>query len=178
MVYLTNVSFAYMEYFGVPEKTFPFLVAINVIFMISMIRYSTHRMTKEHPDNTFRKGLWIQLFANAILLLYVIFAEPNLFVFVPLVVLSVSTMGLVNPNSSAIFIAYFDELSGSASSVNALIFFAIGAFMGTLSGLYFDGSLVPMVVTMFISSLLCRVIGWTIPRQQNKVYKFGQNFLV
>lgn len=167
MVYLTNVSFAYMEYFGVSEKVFPLLVAANVVFMIGMIRFSMNRMAKVHPDQTYRKGLWAQLGANALLLLYVSLGNPSLAIFFPLIILSVGTMGLINPNSSAVFISYYDQLSGSASSVNALVFFSIGATMGALSGVFFDGSLLPMVTVMFVSSVICRIIGWTIPRQSH-----------
>lgn len=166
MIFLTNASFAYMEYFGVSEKVFPFLVGTNVVLMISTIRFSMNRMKKVHPDKIYRKGLWAQLISTFLLLVYVSMGNPSLVVVFPLMVLSIGTMGLINPNSSAVFISYYDQLSGSASSINALVFFGIGAGMGVLSGVFFDGSLLPMAIAMFVSSLICKLIGWTIPRNQ------------
>lgn len=165
MVFLTNASFAYMEYFGVSPKVFPLLVAANVILMITTIRISMKLMASMHPDKIYRKGLWAQLTATALLLLSVSLGDPSLFIVFPLMVLSVGTMGFINPNSSAIFISYYDQLSGSASSINALIFFAIGASLSVFSGVIFDGSLIPIAATMFVSCLICNLIGWTIPRQ-------------
>jgi hypothetical protein len=59
---------------------------------------------------------------------------------------------------------FFRELAGSASSVYTTLMFLLGGTFGWLSGVFNNGSLVPIAVLMLGASVTANVISWRLPR--------------
>jgi DHA1 family bicyclomycin/chloramphenicol resistance-like MFS transporter len=68
------------------------------------------------------------------------------------VTIIVASFGFTGPSGSSRYMSHFDKLAGSASSVYTTLMFGAGAVFGAVSGLFFDGSLRPMAITMFCCS--------------------------
>jgi MFS transporter, DHA1 family, multidrug resistance protein len=153
MTFLTNSSFAYMEYFGVSATLFPLYFSIGVIGLVATNLFSMRRLKPANAPRFFRFGLLLQLTAVAALLGGVLAGAPSIwFVVVPVAVV-VSCFGLVGPSGSSQYMSHFDKLAGSASSLYTTLLFSSGAIFGAISGHYFDGTLLPMAATMFVASL-------------------------
>lgn len=166
MVFLTNSSFVYMEYFGVSEKVFSLFFGASVLFMMGATLFTMRNMMRLGAQRIFRTGALIQLAMTTLLLLAVwLPAEPHLYVVALLIALSVGTVGLINPSSTAVYISYFDKRSGSASSLTSSLLLTMGGILGAISGLMFDGSLVPVVAMMLVSTVLCNVLARMIPKE-------------
>jgi uncharacterized membrane protein YfhO len=58
----------------------------------------------------------------------------------------------------------FDRLAGSASSFYTTLMFGLGAIAGAISGLFFDGTLKPMVLTMLAASIASNLLSTRIGR--------------
>ena len=117
-----------------------------------------------HPHRLFVQGNLIQLGFTLLTFLYVCFFDPQLPVMTALIILSIGTMGLVNPNGFAVYISYFDKLSGSASSLSAMVLLAMGAFVGALIGFFKDGTLMPFALGMLVCTLISNFISLRMPR--------------
>lgn len=164
MVFVTNAAFVYMEYFSVSATVFPLIFALSVLGFMSMNLFSMRRLTSGNAGTFFRSGLRIQIAAIVLLLLVVRGGAAELWNVVPLIVLMMSTLGLVGPAGSARYMGYFAELAGSASSVYTTLMFALGGALGALVGVLYDGTLLPMIGIMAVASTIANVIVLTIPQ--------------
>lgn len=163
MIFLTNASFAYIEYFNVSPKQFTFFFGANVLTVGSFLMISLQLMKKIHPHKLMLVGCVLQLLTMTTLFFIVWFKLETLWTVVPCLMLGIGLMGLINPNGSAVFISFYDELSGSATSLNATLTFIIGAILGAMTSVFFDGTLLPMASMMLVGTVLCNLVAWSIP---------------
>lgn len=166
MTFLTNSSFLYIEYFGVSPAAFPVFFGINVIGMMSANFFSMRRLGADNAGKFFRRGLAVQGAGVAYLLVVVLAGADSLATVVPAIVVVVSTLGVVGPAGSARYMSFFHKLSGSASATYTTMMFAGGAGLGALSGVFFDGSLLPMFAIMAAASLAANAMAQSLPREQ------------
>ena len=150
MTFLTNSSFAYIEYFGVSETRFPIYFGLSIVGLIATNIYSMNRLTTENAALFFRLGLRVQLVAVICLATFVLIGLQSIWSVIVPVGVMVASFGLTGPAGSSRYMGLFDKLAGSASSLYTTLMFALGAIAGAISGVFFDGSLRPMVITMLI----------------------------
>jgi MFS transporter, DHA1 family, multidrug resistance protein len=165
MIFVTNSSFIYMQYFQVTPSGFPWLFALSVLGFMSMNLFSMWRLKGHNAGSFFRGGLTIQVVAVTGLLWVVLTGRATLVAVVPLIVLTVATLGLVGPAGSTRYMGFFRELAGSASSVYTTLMFLLGGTFGWLSGVLNDGTLMPIAAMMLAASLTANAISWRLPRQ-------------
>jgi DHA1 family bicyclomycin/chloramphenicol resistance-like MFS transporter len=166
MTFLTNAPFAYMEYFGVSSSAFSLYFSLSIIGLIATNIYSMNRMTPAIAPTMFRAGLLIQAVAVIALVALVLSGPSSIWKVVLPVMLLVACFGLTGPAGSSQYMAFFDNLAGSASSFYTTLMFSTGAVLGLISNAFADGTLRPMVMTMLCSSLLAVALGATIRRRQ------------
>ncbi|NNC84024.1 MAG: multidrug effflux MFS transporter [Flavobacteriales bacterium] len=171
LAFVTNSSDIYQGYFGVDPKAFPFFFGANTILMIGCIFYSMRMMKTVHPHTLFIRGNLIQLTCATLTLCYVLFFQPELYVMFGLIILCVGTMGLANPCASAVYISYYDELSGSATSFSSLILLFMGGLVGALVGFFKNDTLIPFAVSMFVCALVSNAISLNMPKPQGHFKK-------
>jgi DHA1 family bicyclomycin/chloramphenicol resistance-like MFS transporter len=164
MIFVTNSSFIYMEYFGVSPARFSMLFACSVIGFMSMNLFSMWRLKSHNAGTFFRVGLTIQVLVVATLVTVVATGHDALVTVVPCIVFAVATLGLVGPAGSSRYMSFFRELAGSASSVYTTTMFFLGGTFGLLSGALNDGTLLPVAVMMLGASLTANAISWGLPR--------------
>jgi DHA1 family bicyclomycin/chloramphenicol resistance-like MFS transporter len=163
MVFITNVSFVYIEHFHVSPGVFPIVFGLSIFGFMSMNFLSMKTLTSANAGRYFRRGLRIQIAALAALLVIVGSRWESLWTVVPVVVVALSTLGLVGPAGSSRYMSFFHELAGSASSIYTTMMFSLGALLGALTGLLYNGGLMPMVGVMITASLVANVILLSIP---------------
>jgi DHA1 family bicyclomycin/chloramphenicol resistance-like MFS transporter len=163
MTFVTNASFVYIEYFGVSPSRFPMLFGLSVIGFMAANLFSMRRLHSDNAPAFFRRGLQIQLLAALLLLAVVLTGFVHVWTVVPLVVVTMATLGLVGPAGSARYMSFFQRLAGSASSVQMTLMFALGGVLGAASGVLYDGTLLPVVGVMAGASLLANAVGFSLP---------------
>jgi DHA1 family bicyclomycin/chloramphenicol resistance-like MFS transporter len=162
MTFVTNASFIYMEYFHVEAARFPFLFGMSVLGFMSMNLFSMRKLRSDNAAVFFRRGLVLQICAVGALLAVVLSGAATLWTVVPLIVLMMSTLGLVGPAGSARYMGFFQNLAGSASSVYTTMMFAFGGMLGALTGFLYDGSLLPVAAVMAVASGIANAFGLTL----------------
>jgi DHA1 family bicyclomycin/chloramphenicol resistance-like MFS transporter len=163
MVFVTNASFVYIEYFKVSPTQFPLYFGLSVLGFMSMNFYCMKRLDSSNAGTIFRRALRVQVFAVAGLFVVVNSTWESLWTVVPFVVLGMSMLGLVGPAGSSRYMSFFRELAGSASSVYTTMMFSFGAILGALTGVFYDGTLGPMVDIMLAASIIANLIVLSIP---------------
>jgi MFS transporter, DHA1 family, multidrug resistance protein len=165
MIFVTNSSFIYMEYFGVGPAGFSALFALSVLGFMATNLFSMWRLKSDNAGTFFRVGLSVQVLVVAGLLTTVATGHASLTTVVPFIVCAVATLGLVGPAGSSRYMGFFRELAGSASSVYTTMMFLLGGTFGWLSGMLNDGTLVPIAAMMAVASLTANAISWGLPRR-------------
>ena len=165
IIFVTNSSFIYMQYFGVSPARFSALFAMSVLGFMSLNLFSMWRLKSHNAGTFFRVGLTIQVVVVAGLLTVVATGHAALSTVVPFIVLAVATLGLVGPAGSSRYMGFFRELAGSASSVYTTLMFLLGGTFGWLSGVLNDGTLLPVAAMMLGASLTANAISLGLPRR-------------
>jgi DHA1 family bicyclomycin/chloramphenicol resistance-like MFS transporter len=163
MTFVTNASFIYMDYFGVTPGHFPWVFAASVLGFMSTTLLSMKRLKAHNAGYFFRAGLTVQIVAVTSLLALALTGQASLWTVLPLIVVTVSTLGIVGPAGSSRYMSFFTQLAGSASSVYTTLMFLLGGALGWVAGSLTDGSLVPVFATMLASSVTANLIGWRLP---------------
>lgn len=164
MMFVTNASFIYQQYFGVSGLQFPMVFAMSVLGFMSMNLFSMKRLGPHNAPSFFRRGLLIQLFAVVALVAVVASGHAALSTFVPFIVLMMSALGLVAPAGSSRYMGFFHKLAGSAASVYTTLMFSLGGILGALTGFIYDGTLLPIVTVMLAASVLANTIALSLPK--------------
>ncbi len=164
LVFVTNSSFIFIEYFGVTPKMFSLYFGANIVVMMICTLATAALISKVSPYTLFRIGCAIQLIAILTLGLLLLLVDVPLWLFTLLVSLTIGMAGLVSPSASALYMAHFDKLAGSASSLITVSMFLLGGILGGVSGLFFDGSLTPIVFTMAVAVIIANVVAASISR--------------
>jgi DHA1 family bicyclomycin/chloramphenicol resistance-like MFS transporter len=131
---------------------------------MSMNLFSMKRLTNTNAPILFKAGLRIQIAGIASMAVAVLAGLDSMWVMVPLIVVTMSTLGLVGPAGSSQYMSFFTNLAGSASSVYTTLMFSLGGVFGALVGLFYDGSLLPLVGVIAFASIVANVLLLTLPK--------------
>jgi DHA1 family bicyclomycin/chloramphenicol resistance-like MFS transporter len=140
---------------------FPLYFGVGVIGMVATNFLSMRRLNLNSAPRFFRYGLLLQVVAVTCLLLAVLAGAPSIWLVVVPVAVVVSCFGLVGPSGTSQYMSHYGGLAGSASSLYTTLLFSSGAIFGAVSGIYFDETLLPMAVTMFVASLTANALAFT-----------------
>lgn len=154
--YISGSPFVFIELNGVPPERYGFLFGINALGLIAasqlnrwlLSRYSSGRILVTSLAVTATTGL-----------LLAVAAATGIGGFVGMLALlffCIASTGLVGPNATAAAMAPYARMAGSASALMGAIQFGLGAVAGSLIGVFFNGTALPMAAII----ALCGVGGF------------------
>ena len=97
----------------------------------------------------------IQFSAIVSLTLAVTFFDVSLWTFTALLAFVIGPSGMNNPSVQGLYLFHFDK-SGSATSLMSVSVFMFGSLLGLSSGLFYDGTLRPIVYTMLAGQVVVK----------------------
>jgi len=158
-LFLTGSSFAYIAYLGVSTDMFPVLFGANIITMMMFNRLNPFLLNIFRPHQLIGAGITIQLLANVVLwggqVVDLPFIDPrNIYMVVPMVMITVGAAGIIAPNSFACFLEDFKDNSGSATAILGTSQFVIGGILSATLGLLHSDNIIPMTTMMLLSSII------------------------
>jgi DHA1 family bicyclomycin/chloramphenicol resistance-like MFS transporter len=171
LIYVTNASFIFQTYFGVADSVFPLFFGANVIGLAIVQSFSARYLRDRNLDEVagyFRFGQRVQLVMVSALAAVVVFTDISLWVFVPLMICCLSSIGINGSAGSGLFVAAFKAHSGSASALLTTMMFFFGAGLGILSGVFNQGDLTSVVGMLLLATLAGNLVMMTIPRNREK----------
>ncbi len=150
--FITASPTVYMGYFGLEPRLFPFAFGANVIAMMIMGRVSIYLLKRFSPSALVVLGQGVQLLAGGLAVLYLLISsEPSFWVVMMLVMALMSCHALVVSNSISSTTEFFADKAGSATALLSASGFMAGAGIGSLTGIFADGTPLPMAIIMLVA---------------------------
>lgn len=157
--FITGSPSVYMGYFGLSESSYPLAFGANVIALVLLNKVNIRLLSSHAPRTLLLAGQLIQILTGALLFGYAFLGgDLNIALFIPLVMLFFGCHGLVSANSMAGMTDLFPTNSATATALMGACGFAFGALAGSLVGLLYDDTPLPMTLVMFACALLAPTI--------------------
>jgi len=156
-VFLTDSAFVYMDQFGVSPRVFTVLFGANIASIWACNRLNRQLLKTIEASRIIPAACAVQLASSTLFWVHVTTMEPSLYFVVPLLMISIGTLGLLVGNCVACFLAHFPKIRGTASGVSGSLQFALGGVLGTVIGIVHDGTLATTGAGMCLSALVANV---------------------
>ncbi|MDR9828936.1 multidrug effflux MFS transporter [Vibrio sp. FNV 38] len=154
MTFIANGAFAYMIHFGVTPEMFSALFLVNVIGVATVNRINSYLLNHHAPEKLLVTFISLQVFGTSLLVISQLIAPGNLWFAVVGFIVSISANGGIMANSNASFLKHFGKGAGVASAALGATQFFTGASLSALAALLSKDSLWPIVLMMFLASLV------------------------
>jgi DHA1 family bicyclomycin/chloramphenicol resistance-like MFS transporter len=153
--YLANSSFVLIEHYGLTPRQYSVVFASNAASFIGMSQL-TARLGKRFGLKPMVRVAAHGYAGVMALLLGLFLAGVNaLPVLLVLLFVGYGFLGLIIPTSAILALEEHGPIAGTASALMGTLQFATGAVVMTVTGLFVDGTALPMVAGIAGSSLLC-----------------------
>ena len=151
--YLSGSPFVFIELFGVSERMYGVLFAVNVMCMVLPATVNSRLVRRHGPRRMLRAGVVVVAVTGVALLAVGISGVGGL----PLIMATLfplfCALSLVAPNATASALQDFPHMAGTASALAGSLQFGLGALSGALVGIWHDGTPLPMMVTVGLCAL-------------------------
>lgn len=168
-VYISAASELLMDTYGMTPTHFSWIFGMNAAGFVGLTQLNQWLTNRYRILSLLRFGAIMQVAASAGLFILGIFYGQS--AWLPLVLVCIffciAGLGLTQPNSSAIALAFQRNRAGMASALQGSLMFSVGIFGGLLLNLFPVNPVLKLGITMFIlMSLGCLMI-WRIDRNLN-----------
>ncbi|MHA6684085.1 multidrug effflux MFS transporter [Mesorhizobium sp. A556] len=154
-VYLASSSFILIDHYGLTPQIYSVFFSINAVSFFAMSQLTGMLSERFGLRRVVRVA--VTGFATTMVVLFAVMAGvDSLAVLAALLFVGYGFVGLVIPTTSVLAMDDHGEIAGTASALMGTLQFAIGAVAMAVSGLFFDGTPVPMVAGI----ALCAVISF------------------
>jgi len=152
--YLSGSPFVFIDLFGVSERFYGVLFAMNVAGMVLTATLNSRLVRRYGPRKMLRAGVIVVALTGAALLIVGLSGVGGL----PLIMATLfplfCALSLVAPNATASALQDFPHMAGTASALAGGLQFGLGALSGALVGAWHDGTPLPMMVTVGSCALM------------------------
>jgi DHA1 family bicyclomycin/chloramphenicol resistance-like MFS transporter len=156
--YIAGSPFVIEDLYGLSAQVFPWVFGVNAVGFIAASQVNLYAQRRWSTDRVLFAALVFQAVAAVVLLADGWTGWGGLWgILVPLF-FWISTMGFVNPNTTALAMAPFAANAGTASALLGVMQFVLAALSSALVGWLEDGTAHPMVSVMALCSVLSLLI--------------------
>ncbi|SEB39871.1 MFS transporter, DHA1 family, bicyclomycin/chloramphenicol resistance protein [Nitratireductor aquibiodomus] len=153
-VYLSNSSFVLIDHYGLTPTLYSVFFSMNAVAFFTMSQL-TGRLTERYGLRRVVRVAVIS-YATTIVALLAVMASglQSLWVLASFLFVGYGFLGLVIPTTSVLAMDDHGTIAGTASALMGTLHFAIGAMAMAISGLFFDGTPLPMVTSIAVCAVL------------------------
>jgi DHA1 family bicyclomycin/chloramphenicol resistance-like MFS transporter len=157
MVFIASAAFVYTDQFGLTPTGFSIAFAVNAVGFFGASQMAAPLGEKFGILPVMRCAV-IGFAGFSIALLMVGFAGyASLYVIIAGLFLANACLGLILPTTMVVALDPHGEIAGLASSLGGTLQMVTGGLMVVVTGLFFDGTAVPMVAGIALCALLALV---------------------
>lgn len=172
MVFTTNASLIYQEHYGLSVKAFAMVFVLNTAVNLAITLIGTKLLKRISAHQMLRTLVAIQAFFVTTLVIFTVL-ELSVYLYTLAIIGSVSVLGAIIANSSALYMSLFDENTGSAAAVLGVGQFLTSALAGALSTLLYNGTLWPLALIMLFLAITANL---SLPQKKvEKAAKLAKN---
>ena len=153
-VYLASSSFVLIDHYGLSPSLYSVFFSINAVAFFTMSQLTGTLSERYGLRRVVRVA--VLAYATVMVALFAAMASgfQSLTVLASLLFVGYGALGLVIPATSVLAMEEHGEIAGTASALMGTLHFATGAAAMALSGLFFDGTPLPMVISITICALI------------------------
>ncbi len=169
MSWLSGAPFAFIQGYGLSPRTFGLVFASAIVLFTSGNLLNARFAPRFGSARILRHAVIVPLVFGPLGLVLAIVERqtgaigwwPFLLAIVP----QVAMMALVVPNSTALALQRYPHMAGTASSLMGVMQYGIGSLFGVAVGQAFDGTMVPLTLSLAVAGILCftshrLLVGW------------------
>lgn len=163
--YVAGTPFAYIEYYHIAPQHYGWLFACGSLGMMMTNLANARLVRRFGSDQLMRIGTWAAALGGVVAWLNVAMGWGGLVGLVLPLLVYMSALGLVVPNSIAGGLNAFPEKAGAVSALIGGVHYGSGIFGSALVDLWADGTPVPLGEVMALCGV-CSVVctWWLVPR--------------
>lgn len=156
--FLSMSSFVYIKTYGMSLAEYSVAFSVNAVGFIGMSQLAS-RLGGRFGMGRVVMGAVAAYASFAVLLLALTLAGfTSLWVLIPLLFTSFAFLGLVIPSTMVLSLESHGPIAGSASALGGTLQMLTGGAVIAVAGLSFDGTSLPMVVTIALTAVTALVI--------------------
>lgn len=152
LVFVTNASFIYQEWFALSNAMFSALFAANIVAMASLNIFNRYLLRHFEAVSILRVSVVLQFIALLVLVALAWSGAPY-WLIAPSIVVAVGFMGSIVPNNMANALEFFPHLGGTAAALLGATQFTVAGGISAFSTTLSSDSLLPIVLLMTLCSL-------------------------
>ncbi|SFC47688.1 MFS transporter, DHA1 family, bicyclomycin/chloramphenicol resistance protein [Parapedobacter composti] len=146
--YLAGSPYIMMNLYGLNEKQYGIVFALIASALITASQLNRYLLNTRSSGYVAKIALIVQSSIGVVLAVLSLSGIINLYVMVALIFLFLGSQGFVFPNTSALALAPFSRLAGSASALMGSIQMGCGALSSALVSYLHNQTAVPMTAVM------------------------------
>lgn len=155
--FVTASPFVFMELYHLSKQNYGFLFSSGAFGMISMGMLNTRLLRSFEIKTITRFAIIFQVITSSVIVLS-IYLQADFIVIAILLFLFLSMLGLILPNSTALYLASASTHGGAASAVIGSLSYLSAFLITSLLTLLHNSTAYPMVITMMSCSLFALLL--------------------
>jgi DHA1 family bicyclomycin/chloramphenicol resistance-like MFS transporter len=169
--YIAGSADVFMNIYHVSEKEYGWIFAIVAFVIIGSTQLNHVLLKKFTSQQIIRTALIYQTCIGVVLITAAWFNWFNKVELIIFIALFLAGHGLTNPNATALSLAPFSKLTGSAASLSGSFRMAMGGFASGLVSAFHNGTAIPMIAVMvfcIVAGLILLMAGGSIQNRMGK----------
>ena len=159
MSFLSGSPFVFIQTYGIDPREFGLIFGGQVMFMTVGSLLNARFAPVFGAARILHHGVWVPLIAGPTALVLGILevrtGAIGLWPFVACFIAQIASISMIGANAMALALQRYPHMAGTASSFMGVMQFGIGALFGAVVGQTLDGTILPMVIAMGVSGVLC-----------------------
>ena len=156
--FISGSADVFINLYGVSEKQYGWVFAFIAAGIIGSSQLNHFLLKKFSNAQLVRYPLVYQTALGTVMVIGTVYGWFNLYALLVVMFVFVTGQGLIGPNTTALSLAPFSKLTGSAASLLGSYRMAVGGVVSALVSAFHDGTALPMIVMMAV----CPVAALTI----------------
>ncbi|TMI65023.1 MAG: multidrug effflux MFS transporter [Bacteroidetes bacterium] len=146
--YIAGSPYVFMEIFKVNEKQYGWIFALIAMGLIGASQINSVLLKNYSSEQIIKTALRCQSIIGVILVSVVLLGWSDLFFTIFMLFIFLCCQGFIFPNASALSLAPFGHIAGSASALMGAIQMGIGACISVLVSVFQNHTAIPMTAVM------------------------------
>jgi len=163
--YIAGSPFVFIDLFGLAPDDYAVLFGLSAFGFVAVAQVNGRLIPRFGPARLLSLGTAACVLGSLTLVLTAATGWGGVTGFVIPVVVAISALGLMLPNTSAMALAAFPQVAGSASALLGTIQFAMAALAAALMGAIQTDSAVPVALMIAGGAVLAAAVRWGLARE-------------
>ena len=157
--YIVGSPLVLLDIHGISPEHFGYFFGANAIGVMIAGQLNRKLLQRHSPQAILKVGLWLPLIGGLLLVADTQLASSSLWLVVPGLFIAVFSVGLVNPNATAMAMSDQARRAGKASAILNSFTFGLGMLAGVLINLLHDGTTAPVAWLILVFGSLALLAG-------------------